>query len=68
MITSQSSTDQQALSLTASDFLSGGLRIDSHIRPQYLFAACEAMIQRQVRRLKPEAMDAVLQRLRLLLD
>jgi mRNA interferase MazF len=43
-ITSQATRDSSAISLTASDFSVGSLRVASHIRPNRLFTADSQLI------------------------
>jgi len=43
-ITSKAKTDSLALSLTAHDFITGGLPVDSFIRPNKLFTADKNII------------------------
>ena len=58
-ITSQSSNDVSALSLTFDDFVSGALPARSFIRPMRIFTADKGIILRKAGKILPELMDKV---------
>lgn len=58
-ITSQSVRDESALPLQDSDFVQGGLKKPSNIRPNRLFTADCALIVGLAGRIKPDAMSKV---------
>jgi len=59
-ITSQARFDGYSIALTAPDFASGGLPLDSYIRPNRLFTVDRSVILRAVGRIRQEKLDAVL--------
>jgi len=63
-ITSQPSGDMFALSLTATDFITGGLPVDSFIRPLRIFTADKNIIVRTAGSITSElmkkAIDAII--------
>ena len=59
MITSRDVRDRHAMPLDASDFASGGLPVQSNIRPSRLFTADAAIILKVVGRLKSEKLSTV---------
>jgi mRNA interferase MazF len=58
-ITSQSSNDISALSLTFDDFVSGALPSNSFIRPMRIFTADKGIIFRKAGKISLELMDKV---------
>ena len=59
MITSRQTTDASAVSVSQDDFASGGLPLESNVRPNRLFTAEASIILRTAGRLKSEKVDAV---------
>ena len=62
-ITSQNSTDINAISLTNNDFISGGLNRHSFIRPNRLFTADQNIILYKAGQLKTEKTNQVITRI-----
>lgn len=64
-ITSQSTRDSNAISLNASDFIDGSLRVASTIRPNRLFTADSRLVLYRVGGLEPaklqEVVDPIIQ-------
>jgi mRNA interferase MazF len=58
-ITSKPYGDEKAISLAASDFARGSLRLTSHVRPGKLFTAHGSLIANQVGELLPGKFAAV---------
>lgn len=58
-ITSQGTRDQQAIPLTANDFVEGGLRRDSNIRPNRLFTADSTIILYKTGTLSPSKIQEI---------
>jgi mRNA interferase MazF len=59
-ITSQSVTDEYAVSLETDDFSSGSLKQSSNIRPNRLFTADRQIILYKAGQLKPEKLNEVI--------
>jgi len=59
-ITSQQSNDPLALALTATDFISGSLPMNSFIRPLRVFTADKNIILRKVGEITPALMNKVI--------
>ncbi len=59
-ITSQATSDSYAIPLTASDFASGQLRQDSHIRPSRLFTADSHLVLYRIGTLTPAKLQEVI--------
>jgi mRNA interferase MazF len=59
-ITSQSSRDSNAISLDASDFSDGSLRVTSNIRPNRLFTADSRLVLYRVGAVNPAKLDEVM--------
>ena len=53
-ITSKNRTDSYSVKIADSNFESGGLKIESFIRPQRIFTADKSLILYKAGRLKPE--------------
>lgn len=62
-ITSQFVKDNYAITLTNNDFKQGSLQKTSNIRPNRLFTADKAIIERTVGTVKPEVFNGVVNRL-----
>jgi len=64
-ITSQATRDSNAISLDASDFSEGSLRVASHIRPNRLFTADSRLVLYRVGAVTPsklqEVVDAIVE-------
>ena len=58
-ITSKSYGDNKAISLEATDFASGSLRVSSHVRPGKLFTAHGSLVANQVGELQPDKFSVV---------
>ncbi len=58
-ITSKSYGDERAITLEASDFARGSLRLTSHVRPGKLFTAHGSLIPNQIGNLQPGRFSAV---------
>lgn len=56
-ITSQNHHDRYAIALTDRDFLEGGLKVNSYIRPNRIFTADTSLILYHTGRVKPEKMN-----------
>ncbi|MBD2255515.1 type II toxin-antitoxin system PemK/MazF family toxin [Nostoc parmelioides] len=59
-ITSQTVSDEYAISIDNSDFSTGGLNQISNIRPSRLFTADESIILYKAGQLKPEKLEEVI--------
>jgi len=62
-ITSQAVSDSYAVPLTDRDYISGGLRQTSHIRPNRLFSAESSIILYRAGTISPTKMQKVLAKL-----
>lgn len=62
-ITSQFVKDNYAITLTNNDFKQGSLQKTSNIRPNRLFTADKAIIERTVGTVKPEVIKEVVNKL-----
>ncbi|MCB0113172.1 MAG: type II toxin-antitoxin system PemK/MazF family toxin [Caldilineaceae bacterium] len=60
MITSKTTSDVSAVTITDADFVNGGLPQDSNVRPNRLFTADASLIQRVAGRLSQEKLTAVI--------
>lgn len=60
MITSRMTRDGSAVGITSADFVSGGLPQDSNVRPNRLFTADAALIQKVAGRLSEDKFTAVI--------
>ena len=58
-ITSQAKSDNYAIAVTNADFISGGLNLDSNIRPNRLFTADKAIVLYKAGQLKVDKMKKV---------
>ena len=58
-ITSRNRTDSYSVKIADSDFESGGLKIESFIRPQRIFTADKSLILYKAGRLKAEKINEV---------
>jgi mRNA interferase MazF len=58
-VTSKPYGDRRALELCDSDFVAGGLRISSFVRPAKLFTAHQSLIVAEVGKLNREAIDRI---------
>jgi mRNA-degrading endonuclease toxin of MazEF toxin-antitoxin module len=61
-ITSRAVSDSYAIPIAAGDFTSGGLRHDSHVRPNRLFTADSNVVLYQAGTLKPTKVTEVIAR------
>src|ERR1051326_8158669 len=68
LISTQTVPDPYSLALATDDVENGSLRRASYIRPTYLFAADEALIQRKIGNLKQARLTEVLTTLRKVLQ
>jgi mRNA interferase MazF len=59
-ITSQATRDSNAITLEASDFSDGSLRVASNIRPNRLFTADSRLVLYRVGAVTPEKLDQVM--------
>lgn len=59
-ITSQAISDSYAISITNTDFLSGGLNRNSNLRPNRLFTADNSLIIYKAGTLKPKKLEEVI--------
>jgi len=59
-ITSQAISDSYAISLTNTDFLKGGLNLNSNIRPNRLFTADQSLIIYKAGTLKLQKLEQVI--------
>jgi mRNA interferase MazF len=59
-VTSKPYGDRRALELCDSDFVAGGLRISSFVRPAKLFTAHQSLIVAEVGKLNREAIDRII--------
>lgn len=60
MITSKSTYDTSAVTITGADFVHGGLSHDSNVRPNRLFTADATLIQRIAGHLAQDKLTAVI--------
>ena len=58
-ITSKANTSKIAIKLTDKDFISGGLKVDSYIRPDKLFTIEQNVIQANAGTLKDNKTDQI---------
>jgi mRNA interferase MazF len=58
-VTSNAYGDDRAISITTDDFVDGGLRVASFVRPGKLFTAHETLIRMQAGRLTPGAFERI---------
>jgi len=58
-ITSQNRHDRYSIELTDRDFIEGGLKVNSYIRPNRIFTADTSLILYRAGRAKPEKMKEV---------
>jgi mRNA interferase MazF len=58
-ITSKAATSSNAISLSDADFLEGGLKVDSYIRPDKIFTLEASVIQGRVGTLTPAKLNAI---------
>lgn len=58
-ITSKNRHDRYSIELTDQNFIEGGLKVDSYIRPNRIFTADKSLILYRTGRLKPEKMKEV---------
>ena len=65
-ITSFGDGELKTISLTTTSFISGGLPVDSYIRPDKIFTADSSLIQRKVGSLNAKCLDDVRMQLRTL--
>ena len=63
MITSKAVQDESAVGVTADDFTSGGLPLNSFVRPSRLFTADGRLIERSAGKLTDEKFDEIVQAL-----
>lgn len=61
-------SDRYAISLIASDFVRGGLQVDSFIRPNRVFTASTNVIKYSAGLLKPDKFNEVIARLKEIVD
>ena len=67
-ITSQSVTDNLAISIDNSDFANGGLNLSSNVRPNKLFTADESIVLYKAGQLNTSKMDSIVDKIKDMLD